>query len=214
MKRAIVIGATGMVGTQLIQLLMNDENYSKIISLVRRESGIKNPKLEEHIIDFDKPESWSNFVWGEVLFSTLGTTIAQAKTKEAQYKVDFEYQFAVAKIAAIQGVSKYVLISSAGSNSTSYNFYLKMKGELETAVHILPFKTISILKPGMLAGNRIKNRPSEKLAFKVMNLLNKLGLFKRYKPIQAIIVAQAMIMAAKENESSRYTLDEVFKLAD
>jgi len=214
MKRAIVIGATGMVGTQLIQLLMNDENYSKIISLVRRESGIKNPKLEEHIIDFDEPESWSNFVWGEVLFSTLGTTIAQAKTKEAQYKVDFEYQFAVAKIAAIQGVSKYVLISSAGSNSTSYNFYLKMKGELETAVHILPFKTISILKPGMLAGNRIKNRPSEKLAFKVMNLLNKLGLFKRYKPIQAIIVAQAMIMAAKENESSRYTLDEVFKLAD
>jgi len=214
MKRAIVIGATGMVGTQLIQLLMNDENYSKIISLVRRESGIKNPKLEEHIIDFDEPESWSNFVRGEVLFSTLGTTIAQAKTKEAQYKVDFEYQFAVAKIAAIQGVSKYVLISSAGSNSTSYNFYLKMKGELETAVHILPFKTISILKPGMLAGNRIKNRPSEKLAFKVMNLLNKLGLFKRYKPIQAIIVAQAMIMAAKENESSRYTLDEVFKLAD
>jgi uncharacterized protein YbjT (DUF2867 family) len=213
MKKAIVIGATGMVGTQLVQALIENKEYSEILSLVRRPGGITNPKLTEQVIDFDAPDTWSALVTGDVLFSALGTTIAQAKSKDAQYKVDFTYQYTVAKIASANRVSRYVLVSSGGANAASKAFYIKMKGELENAVLSLPFEVISILRPSILAGNRIQNRPAEKIGIIIMTGLNNLGLLKRYKPIQASIVAKAMIMAAESKQSATYTLDEVFKLA-
>ena len=202
-----------MVGTQLIKLLMENEEFTKIVSLVRRESGFNHVKLKEHIIDFDQSENWSNLVKGDVLFSTLGTTIAQAKTKDAQFKVDFTYQFTVAEIAAKNGVSKYVLISSAGADSKSKIFYSKIKGELEDAVQSLPFKVISILRPGQLDGNRSEKRIGEKIALSVMYGLNNLGLFMRYQPIQAVQVARAMINAVNKTQSASYSLDEVHQLA-
>jgi uncharacterized protein YbjT (DUF2867 family) len=182
MKKAIVIGGTGMVGTQLIKLLIENKEFSEILSLVRRSSGITHPKLTEQIIDFDNPENWKELVRGDVLFSTLGTTIAQAKTKENQFKIDFTYQFTVAEIASINGVSNYVLISSAGADSTSKIFYSNMKGKLDDAVQSLPFKVISILRPGQLAGERIEKRFSEKIGLSVMYGLNKLGILKKYRP--------------------------------
>ena len=214
MKKAIVIGATGMVGTQLIKQLIENETYSEIVSLVRRASGITHSKLKEQIINFDEPENWSNVVTGDVLFSTLGTTLAQAKNKEAQFEVDFTYQFTVAKIAAKNGVSNYVLISSAGSNSNSIVFYTSMKGKLEDAVKRLPFNVISIIRPGQLAGDRTEKRTSEKIGLSVMHFINKLGMMKRYKPIYAHKVARAMINAAEKKESGTYTLDKVFELAE
>jgi uncharacterized protein YbjT (DUF2867 family) len=214
MKKAIVIGATGMVGTQLVQALIEDQEYSEILSLVRRTGGVIHPKLKEHIIDFDAPDTWSALVTGDVLFSALGTTLAQAKSKDAQYKVDFTYQYTVAKIAATKGVSRYVLVSSAGANAASNAFYIKMKGELENAVLSLPFEIISIMRPGILDGNRIQNRPAEKIGIIILNGLNNLGLLKRYKPIQASIVAKAMIVGAEAKKSATYTLDEVFKLTE
>ena len=213
MKKAIVIGGTGMVGLQLVKQLIEDEKYDEIISLVRRSSGINNPKLQEKIINFDQPESWSNLITGDVLFSTLGTTIAQAKTKNAQFKVDYTYQFIVAETAAKNGVGTYVLISSAGANSKSSVFYTNMKGKLEDAVQALSFKQITIIRPGQLAGNRVEKRKSEKIALSIMYFINKLGLLKRYKPIQAYQVAQAIINAAENKNSGIYSLDKVFELA-
>lgn len=214
MRKAIVIGSTGMVGTQLIKLLIENEEFSEIVSLVRRSSGIKHLKLNEQIIDFEKPDEWKNQITGDVLFSTLGTTIAQAKTKEVQFKIDFTYQFNVAEIAAHNGVSTYVLVSSAGADSKSKIFYSNMKGKLEDAVQNLPFRVISILKPGQLDGNRTEKRMGEKVGLSVMYGLNKLGLFKRYKPTQAVQVAQAMINASRKMQSASYTLDEVHHLAN
>ena len=213
MKKAIVIGGTGMVGTQLIKQLIEKETYSEIVSLVRRGSGVTHPKLSEHVVNFDQPESWSYLVTGDVLFSTLGTTIAQAKTKEAQFKVDYTYQFTVAEIASKNGVRNYVLISSAGANSNSKAFYMRIKGQLENAVQKLPFKVISIIRPGLLAGNRTEKRTGEKIGLAVMYFLNKLGLFKRYRPILAYQVAQAMINAAEKTQSGIYKLDDVFQLS-
>jgi uncharacterized protein YbjT (DUF2867 family) len=214
MKKAIVIGATGMVGTRLIQSLIENDDYSEIVSFVRHASRIRNAKLSEHIINFDEPETWRKLVTGDVLFSTLGTTIAQAKTKDEQYKVDFTYQYVVAKIAAENGVPRYVLVSSAGANSNSKVFYSKMKGELEDAVKSLPFEFISILRPGQLNGNRVNKRPTEKIALSVMHAVNKLGILSRYRPILDKQVAKAMINAASKLKSETYTLDEVFELAD
>ena len=214
MKKAIVIGATGLVGAQLIELLIENQEYSEIVTLVRRSSGKSNPKLSEHIINFDEQESWSNLIKGDVLFSAMGTTLAQAKTKEAQYKVDYTYQLTVAQLAAKNGVPHYVLVSAAGATPKSNNFYWKMKGQLEMAVQTLPFKIISLLKPGLITGDRVHNRPGEKIAFIILTVLNKLGLFKRYKPITGRLIAKAMIQAEKKRFSETYTFDEIFKLAE
>lgn len=212
MQTAIVIGATGMVGTQLILQLIATTDISKIVSLVRRASDVEHPKLEEHVIDFDKPESWAELVKGDVLFSCLGTTLANAKSKAAQYKVDFTYQFNVAQVAAQNKVPKYVLVSSAGANANSSNFYIRTKGELDEAVTKLPFSTTHIMRSGQLAGERNEKRLGEKMGLKVMYALNKLGLFKRYRPIEACQVARAMILAARKDDSGIYTLNELFEI--
>lgn len=212
MKTAIVIGSTGMVGAELIKKLIESEDYSKIISLVRRESGVKHPKLSEHAIDFDRPETWKELVKGDVLFSVMGTTIKNAKTKENQFKVDYTYQYETAKIASGNGVPIYVLVSSVGAKSSSGNFYLKIKGKLEDDVQKLPFKVISILQPGQLDGNRTESRPAEKIAIKLMYLLNKIGLFKKYRPIQASEVAKVMINVTGKTKSKSYKLDELFEI--
>lgn len=213
MKKAIVIGSTGMVGNELLKLLILSEEYSEIVSLVRRSSGINHPKLNEQIVNFDQLYRWSHLVTGDVLFSALGTTIANAKIKAAQFKVDYTYQFGVAEIAAKNGVSNYVLVSSAGANSKSKAFYMNMKGQLEDAVKSLPFKVISILRPGQLAGNRKENRTGEKIGISLIYSFNKIGILKKYKPIQTFLVARAMINAADKKESGSYTLDQVFELA-
>lgn len=212
-QKAIVIGSTGMVGKELVKKLIENEHYSEIISLVRRPSGITNPKLDEHVIDFDKPETWKDLVRGDVLFSALGTTIAKAKSKEEQFKVDFTYQYNVAKIAVENGATSYVLISSAGANSNSKAFYMNTKGKLDEAVQGLPFEYINILRPSQLHGKRTEKRLGEKVGLSVMYSLNKIGLFKRYKPIKDQKVAKAMIHAARKTHSTIYTLDEVHELA-
>ena len=214
MKKAVVIGGTGMVGVQLIKLLIETDAFSEIVSLVRRSSGVKHPKLNEHIIDFDKPETWGQWVTGDVLVSTLGTTLAKAKSKDNQYRIDFEYQYVTAQLAAKNGIASYVLVSSAGASSKSTIFYSQMKGKLEDSVSLLPFKTISVLRPGQLDGERTEKRAGEKAGLSVMYFMNKLGLLKRYRPIQAEQVARAMINAARKTESASYTLAEMHKLAE
>jgi uncharacterized protein YbjT (DUF2867 family) len=212
MKKAVVIGSTGMVGIQLIDLLTNSNEYSEIVSLVRRTSGITHPKLSEHPVDFDKIETWSPFVKGDVLFSCMGTTIAKAKTKENQYKIDYSYQYNVAETASANGVQTYVLISSAGANPKSTVFYSKMKGQLDEAVLKLPFKNIFILRPGQLYGNRTEKRLGEKTGLSVMFFLNRVGILRKYKPIHAHEVARAMINIAENKQTAIVASGDIFKL--
>ncbi len=212
MKKAIVIGSTGLVGTALVSQLLENDNYSEVISIVRRKSDSAHPKLTEHIVDFDKPDLWKNLVKGDVLFSAMGTTIKAAKTKDNQYKVDYTYQFETAKAACENGVPVYVLVSSAGASSSSLNFYTNMKGKLEDSVKQLPFKTIQILQPGQLDGNRKEHRTGEKMALKMMHFFNKMGFLMKYRPIQGSEVARFMIMIAEKPVSGVYKLDELFKI--
>ena len=125
MKTALVIGATGMVGTQLVQLLLKENRFQKVIVFTRRTLQIVNPRLEEHLVDFEKPESWQQLVKGDVFFSTLGTTLKQAGGKDGQYKVDYTYQYRFAQAAAMNKVPVYVLVSSASANPDSKIFYTR-----------------------------------------------------------------------------------------
>ena len=116
MPTALILGATGLVGKSLLPLLLEAEEFTTVKAILRRPTGIDHPKLEEVLINFDQPEQWQALVEGNVLFSTFGTTLAQAGSKEAQYKVDFTYQYQVAEAAASHGATDYVLVSTLGAS--------------------------------------------------------------------------------------------------
>lgn len=214
MKTAVVIGATGLVGEQLTQLLLSHTGYSKVIVFVRRSLALQNTKLEEHVIDFDRPDTWRYLVKGDVFFSCLGTTLKQAGSKEAQYLIDYTYQYEFAEAAAGNGIPVYVLVSSASADPGSRFFYMRMKGELERDVRKLNFESITLIQPGPLAGRKSKKRTGEEFGIKLISAFNAIGLFKKYRPIDGKIVARAMIRAADLAAPGVrvYTLDQVFAL--
>lgn len=216
MPRAIIIGATGLIGKALIRQLNDDSNYTEVLLIARKKIENLSPKFRLIQTDFDQIENYKDEIKGDVLFSVLGTTIKTAGSKEAQYKIDFHYQFNVAKLAAQNGVENLVLLSSAGANSKSSIFYSRMKGQLDEAVKQLPFKHISIIRPSMLTGKREEFRLGEKIFTPLAYIVNIIPFARKYRPIKDSIVAKAMINSVAINQQSYqvYELNEVFKLAE
>ncbi len=203
-KTAIIIGATGLVGSKLLQQLLADQEFATIKIFVRRTTGINHPKLEEHVIDFDRLVDVRTQVTGDVLFSCLGTTLKQAGSKDKQFKVDFTYQYEFAQAASENGVPAFVLISSASADANSMFFYTKIKGQLEDAIKKLDFDKTIIIQPSVLEGDRDNERVGEKIS---ANIINGLGMFlpflKKYCSISGEQVARAMIYFYKEDNESR-----------
>jgi uncharacterized protein YbjT (DUF2867 family) len=196
-QSALIIGATGLVGNALLGQLLDDPAYDKVTIFVRRSTGKSHPKLVEHVIDFAQPSTWAEWVQGDVLYSTLGTTRAQAGSIAAQRIVDYDYQYAFAQTAAANGVAAYVLCSSGGANPQSTLAYLQMKGELDRDVALLPFERVHILRPGPLSGPREKPRFPERMTVSIIGAFNAIGLFMQYRPITGEQVAQVMRIVAQ-----------------
>jgi len=214
-KEAVLLGATGLIGKELVQQLLNHPNYSKITILLRRKSELKHPKLIEQIVDFDKPQDWGKLVIGDELYMAFGTTLKKAGSKENQYKIDVSYQFEVAKAAFNNGVKKLLLVSSSGANSKSSVFYNHLKGQLEDKLQAFNFEKKIIIRPSLLIGERPEKRAMEKFGIKLLNLLNLINLANKYKAIPGSIVAKAMINLANiENAKEEYTLNEIFLVAN
>lgn len=215
MKTAIIIGATGLVGSDLTRQLLVHPDYSKVIVFVRHATGLTDAKLTERIVDFEQIETWKEEIRGDVLFSALGTTLDKAGSKQAQYRVDHTFQYQVAAAAATNGVPCLVLISAAGASERSMIFYSRMKGELDRDVKKLPFQRLRIIKPGILKGTRVESRPTEEISIRAMQVLGKLPLIRKYRPVPATTVATAMIKAAAMEEPGfrKFELEEVFTLA-
>lgn len=192
---ANVIGATGLVGHQLILQLLVHPEFDKVRSFVRRSSDMTHPKLEEIVIDFDDPESWKHLVKGDVLFSSLGTTIKTAKSKENQYKVDFTYQFEFAKAAAENKVPAFVLVSSIGADPKSKVFYSRMKGELEGACSKLSFIKQVFFRPSILDGDRNEKRTGELIGLAISRVLTQF-ILKKYRPTPVHMLAERMIFVS------------------
>jgi len=218
MKKAIVIGATGLIGKLLVDKLLADNRYHTVKVFARKSSGINHPKLEEHIVNFDEIENWKEHIIGDELFSAMGTTIKKSGSKEAQYKIDVTYQYEFAKAAAENEVKSYFLVSSSGANAKSKLFYMKIKGELEEKVRLLPFTKIRIFKPSLLLGERDEKRFGEKAAERILKIVVPIFPFlKNQKPIEGEKVARAMIASANKVNNERIRIceiDEIFELAE
>lgn len=194
--KALVIGATGAVGKDLVQQLIEDSSMERIDIFVRREVKMPAAKVVAHVVDFDHPETWADQLKGDVLFSCMGTTIKAAGSQEAQWKVDYTYQFDAAKAAKANGVPTYVLVSSIGADVKSKLFYTKMKGALDDAVQKLGFEGCYILRPPSLV-RKGSDRFGEKAGIVALRVLNAIGLLHTWTPMPTEAVAAAMIRLAK-----------------
>lgn len=202
-QTAVVIGATGLIGQVVVEILLKDPSFNKVRILVRAKTGLTNPKLEEKIVDFNDMDDFSKkFGKGDVIFSCVGTTQKKVQGDKAAYKkVDFDIPVNAAKIGIENGFKKFMLVSSVGADENSKNFYLKLKGETENSLKAFPFESIGFFQPSILLGERNEYRSGEQFAKKLMRVFSKLliGSYKKYRAIDAIDVASAMI-----NESKRH----------
>ncbi|WP_027377241.1 NAD(P)H-binding protein [Kaistella palustris] len=213
--KALVIGATGATGKELVSKLLEDPAYTEVHVFVRKALQTKHAKLRTHIVDFDNPDKWNDLVKGDVAFSCLGTTLKNAGSKEAQYKVDYGYQYEFAKAAKENGVEDYILVSAYGASPKSKTFYSRMKGELEESVKNLHFDKITIFQPGMLE-RPDSERTGEVLGGKIIKFANKLGVLTNQKPLPTGVLAQAMINSSKikSNGYSKIKLGNIFSFAE
>lgn len=213
--KALVIGATGATGKDLVDLLLQDKDYDEVVVFVRKRLIIEHQKLKTYVVNFDQPEEWSDLVKGDVAFSCLGTTLKAAGSKEVQRKVDFDYQYNFAKTAKENGVDAYVLVSSYGANPKSKLFYPKMKGELEQSVKDLNFNKITIFQPGIL-DRKNSERTGEVVSAKILKFFNKLGILTKHKPLSTRVLAQAMIHSSKIKSDgfSEIKLGSIFSFAE
>lgn len=203
-KTAIIAGASGLIGRSLTQQLLQSENYGQVIALVRKPLGIQHDKLKEITTDFDALETMEDFPEGNDVFCCLGTTQAKSKDNESYRKVDYHYCYNFAERALKEGASRFFLISSLGAKKGSSNFYLNLKGELEHAISFLDYRTIYIFRPSLLRGDRSENRPGEKFAQFITRIIPFIGPLKKYRPIHADKVVDAMLKVAKQEDKGCY----------
>jgi uncharacterized protein YbjT (DUF2867 family) len=198
-KTALIVGSSGLVGSELLQLLLQGEEYERITALVRTPLNFSDPKLTEVIIDFDKLKDYQDYFHVDDVFSCLGTTIKKAKTKEVMKKIDVDYSLNVAKLASKCGAKSFSIISSMSASPNSFFWYSRMKGKLEEELRQIPFHTTSIFRPSLLLGNRQEFRFLENLSGKMLKSLSFLfiGPLQKYKAIEAKIVAKGMYNIAQ-----------------
>jgi uncharacterized protein YbjT (DUF2867 family) len=207
-KTATLIGATGLIGANLLQELLNDPYFETVRILIRRPLDITNPKLEKKLVDFTDAESYKLALENsDAVFCAIGTTQKKVKGDKVAYrKIDFDIPVKAAKFCKETGCEKFILVSSVGANSKSNNFYLKLKGEVEDAVKAIGIKATHLMQPSALLGARKESRPGERIAQVMMKLFSFL-IPSRYKAIEAKDVAMAMLRAAKEEEEGVFVYD-------
>jgi uncharacterized protein YbjT (DUF2867 family) len=215
---AVVLGATGFIGEQLVQQLLNDPAFSKVRILVRRPVQLSHPKLEVAVVKFDDlGEFKSELGTGEVIFCCIGTTQKQVKGNKIEYrKIDVDIPVHAARLGLEAGFTKYLLVSAVGANALSKNFYLSLKGEVEDTIKKLNYSAFHVFRPSILLGIRKEFRLAEVIGKGVMQALSILfiGGLKKYKGIQGSDVAKAMVQTAKSNERGTkiYHYDEMMQI--
>lgn len=193
-KNALIAGATGLVGSELVSFLVKTEYYNSVHVIARRPFDLEHLKLTSHNIDFEKIEAFKPDALINDVYICLGTTMKKAGSKENFRKVDYDYVVELAKWALKNNVEKLSVISSIGADPKSKNFYLRTKGEMEETLKDLHLPFLTILRPSLLLGNRKEYRVSERIASVMMRPLSKLmiGKLRKYRAVNAKEVAHTM----------------------
>ena len=195
-QHAIVLGATGATGRELVQQLLEHPAFGSVTIFVRKAPALTHEKLKVHVIDFSKLQTYKNLIVGDVLFSAMGTTRKDAGSKAKQYEVDYTYQYEFAKMSLNNEVDHYALVSSYGADETSLFFYLKIKGALEEAIKKLSFQSICIYQPPSLIRQPDLLRPAEKRAIWMMKKLSRIWFLRSQQPLSVATLAEKMIAEA------------------
>ena len=215
-KTATLVGATGLIGGQILQQLLEDPDFAIIKVLVRRPIDLTHPKVQLILLDFADEAAYQAAIAGsDVVFCSVGTTLKQVNSDMVAYrKIDYDIPVNAARFCAATACPKFLLVSSIGADSQSRNFYLKLKGEVEEKVGSLGLPTVSIFRPSMLLGQRAEFRLGERIGQVLMGVLGFL-IPAQYKAIDVKTVAKAMVAVAKKDTVGVqfYTYAEMMSLA-
>ena len=215
-RKAIIFGATGLVGSCVLQELLTDKQYSQVHIAVRKPTSYVHPKLIEHVIQFEDLAAAQHLFKVDDVFCCLGTTLKEAKSKDNQKKIDLNYCKSIASYSNQHNCSTFLLVSSVGASSTSSSFYLALKGQLEDYVTNCHIKHCYVFRPSVLLGFRKTFRLGEYLSKLVLFLLFPflVGPLSKYKPISAKVLAKAMVYVAKnDHPNAIFTFNHIKKLA-
>lgn len=197
---ALLLGATGLVGGHVLDLLLADPAYRRVTVLTRRPLARMDPKLDQRTADFDRLRDHEISFAVDDVYCCLGTTIAQAGSQDAFRRVDHDYVVEAARLTSQHGGRHFLLVSAAGANAKSRIFYNRVKGEAEEAIRALPLEGAALLRPSLLLGERTEQRAGESVAQRVMPALDwmMVGGLRRYRSIHASTVARAMVRLARQ----------------
>ena len=205
-KKAIVAGATGLIGGHLLDVLLATDTYDEVVILVRKKLDITHPKLTQLVLDFDQIENHSSSITGDAVFSCLGTTKNKTPDRNTYYRIDHDYPLLLAKMSKANGVKQFHLVSSIGANPDSGTFYIKLKGETERDIRALNFYSSFMYEPSMLTGREYETRYGEVFfegLFKIVNHL-LIGKWKKYRSVSGAAVARAMYDQSLKDEPGQW----------
>jgi uncharacterized protein YbjT (DUF2867 family) len=203
MKKAILFGASGFIGSCLLTDLLENKDYEQVSVVVRKTLGLSHPKLKELIGDYHTLHLLKEKIEADEIFLTLGTTMAKTPDRAQYYQVDHDYPVAAAKIAREAGAKSVFIVTAVGANANSGIFYIKTKGETERDIISLNFEHTCIFRPSMIMGNRQESRRFEKILIKVWAFINPLLMgksLKKYRGIAGSDIAISMMNAAKNQK--------------
>ena len=217
MKTALIFGSSGLIGNQLIELLVNNDKFSKIKLFVRSETSNSNSKIEIIKTDFNNLENHKDSIIGDNCFFCIGTTRKNTPNKNEYIKIEYDLPVEVAKIAKENSINSFTYVSSLGANPNASGLYLRNKGQAEEALQKLNFPKLFIMRPSILLGNRKENRIGEKIGIFVMKSFSPLflGKMKKYKPIQVKNVAIAIVKVAENNfQQTIFESDKIMEISN
>jgi uncharacterized protein YbjT (DUF2867 family) len=216
-KTAIILGASGATGSELLKLLLHDDRYSKIKLFSRRPGLVNHPKIEEHIVNLFELENYSSDFTGDEVFCCIGTTKAKTPDRREYYETDFGIPANAALMSLKNHIHTYIVISAVGADADSGIFYNRIKGEMQDAVMGISIPSVHVLQPSLIVAERRENRLLEKLAALIMWLVNPLlfGNAAKYKSIKAYDVAKTMLwLANNEYPATIIPSDKIQQIAE
>ena len=206
MKTALIFGSTGLVGSNLLTLLIKDDYYTAIKIFARSKVNINDPKVEIINLDFNKLNEYSHLIKGDDCFFCIGTTKKKTPNNDEYRNIEYNFPVNIAEIAKNNNVRSFMYVSSLGSNPNTKNTYLKNKGEAEEFLKKLNFSQLSIIRPSFLLGDRNEFRLGEIIGKNIYKKLSFLfqGSLRKFRAIESKNVAKAMIVISKNNYQDIY----------